>query len=358
MFGTKNIPDIQITADMQPEIKRKNKHHGLIGFTAVAISAGALVGALYVASPSSYRKYIGDPVNSLLVKTGIEKAVPKGRNSWPAAQITLPAHADETETLSDAEEPVIEETPEEPQKETQRETQEETLSDMYTAQYLESEEGIKMTQQLLAQAGFDYIIDDGKVGPKTRQAVSDFRATAGLPDGENIDQELILALQEYVDYPQEPTQDKQEQTENSMTNETDIDHASSPSDFNSSTEYLGMTVSAEMIGSNQVKLTFDNNTSTAFSIGGWGRPYEACLKTTAGEYWTKIGSEWDHFAWDFGMEDYSMGYHIGTHSSDETTLSFENVQGDALSVTIHEITSLVNGLPTFGTSSDVTVTFS
>ena len=57
------------------------------------------------------------------------------------------------------------------------------------------------------------------------------------------------------------------------------------------------------------------------------------------------------------MEDYSMGYHISTHSSNETTLSFENVQGEAMSLTIHEITSLVNGLPTFGKASDVTISF-
>ena len=254
-----------VSSDNKPP---KKKHRGLIGFAAVLLGAGTFVAILYFAGPSSYRKYIGDSVNSLLVKTGIEKAVPETKNSRPAEQIVLPASAEETETLSDDEEPVKEE------------NREETSSDMYTAEYLESAEGIKLTQQLLAQAGYDYIVDDGKVGPKTRQAVSDFRVNAGLPDSENIDQELILALQEYVNNPQKQTQAVTEP----------------------STEYMGMKVSAEMIGTNQVKLTFNNYTSTEFSIGGWGRPYEACLKTTAGEYWTKIGSKWDLLAWDFGME--------------------------------------------------------
>ena len=313
----------------------KKRHRFLVSFAAILFGAGALIAALYVASPSSYRKYIGDPVNSLLVKTGIEKAVPKSKKTWPADQIVLPAHAEETETLSDDKEPDKEE------------NREETSSGTYTAEYLESAEGIKMTQRLLAQAGYDYIVDDGKVGPKTRQAVSDFRVTAGLPDSENIDQELILALQEYVDNPQEQTQTVSEP----------------------STEYMGMTVSAEMIGTNQVKLTFDNNTSTEFTIGGWGMPHEACLKTTAGEYWTKVGTDLDDASWggisygdvkslyESNFGDFNWGYRISTHSSDEITLSFDDVQGEAVALTIHEISSLVDGLPTFGKASDVTISF-
>ncbi len=114
--------------------------------------------------------------------------------------------------------------------------------------------------------------------------------------------------------------------------------------YEASSQYMGMTVTANLKDNDQVQLTFDNNTSTEFSIGGWERPQEACLVTTKGEYWTKFNT------W--------MGFDIETHSTSEFTLSFENVEGEARSLTIHEITSLVNGLPTFGRAADVTISFS
>ena len=110
-----------------------------------------------------------------------------------------------------------------------------------------------------------------------------------------------------------------------------------------SAEYMGMIVTAKLTDSNQVLLTFANNTSTEFSIGGWERPQEACLETTNGEYWTKFNT------W--------MGFDISSHSTKDITLSFENVQGNVKSLTIHEITSLVNGLLTFGRAADVKITF-
>ena len=111
-----------------------------------------------------------------------------------------------------------------------------------------------------------------------------------------------------------------------------------------STQFMGMTVYAEMTGTNQLALTFENNTDTEFSIGGWGRPQEACLKTTEGEYWTGFNT------W--------MGYGIKTHSTSGCTLDFENVQGEPISVTIHEITNLWNGCPTSYSGSDLTISFS
>ena len=98
-------------------------------------------------------------------------------------------------------------------------------------------------------------------------------------------------------------------------------------------------------------------------------PHEACLRTTAGEYWTKIGTDLDDATWggisygdvislyESNFGDFNWGYRISTHSSDEITISFDNVQGEAVSLTIHEISSLVDGLPTFGKASDVTISF-
>ena len=113
--------------------------------------------------------------------------------------------------------------------------------------------------------------------------------------------------------------------------------------YEASSQYMGMTVTASLKDNDQVQLTFDNHTSTDFSIGGWGRPQEACLVTSNGEYWTKFD------AW--------MGFKIETHSTNDFTLSFDGVEGEVRSLTIHEITSLVNGLPTFGRAADVTISF-
>ena len=50
-------------------------------------------------------------------------------------------------------------------------------------------------QQALNQAGYDYVVPDGVVGPKTRTAILDYRAKHGLPAGTGIDAGLVAALQ-------------------------------------------------------------------------------------------------------------------------------------------------------------------
>jgi putative chitinase len=50
-------------------------------------------------------------------------------------------------------------------------------------------------QEALRKAGYDYVVCDGVVGPKTRTAILDFRAKHGLEPGTGIDAGLIAALQ-------------------------------------------------------------------------------------------------------------------------------------------------------------------
>jgi putative chitinase len=49
-------------------------------------------------------------------------------------------------------------------------------------------------QQALNQAGYNYVVPDGVIGPKTRTAILDYRAKQGLAPGTTLDAELIAAL--------------------------------------------------------------------------------------------------------------------------------------------------------------------
>ena len=86
-------------------------------------------------------------------------------------------------------------------------------------EHKESEDDVRQVQQLLARAGFDYIVDDGKLGPKTKGAIREFRAQAALPEGDYIDQELIDTLTEYVNSPQADTSSNQSVVSGRLVNE-------------------------------------------------------------------------------------------------------------------------------------------
>ena len=187
---------------------------------------------------------------------------------------------------------------------------------------------LRIAQELFSQAEDIYpgLVTGGRSGTETNNAVQDYNENENLSQTENtsIDQELLDTSNEYTE----------EEIVSSTSTETEAHSA----------EYMEMQVSAETSDNKTVILTFNNNTSTEFSIGGWGRPQEACLTTTTGEYWTGFNS--------------FMGITIGAHSTQTIPLTFTDAQGESLSIRIHEITSLVNGLPTFGVSGDVVIPLS
>ena len=118
----------------------------------------------------------------------------------------------------------------------------------------------------------------------------------------------------------------------------------SPDTAANTSEYMGMKITAECSDNKTVLLTFNNDTGTEFSIGGWEMAQEACLTTSNGKYWTSFDS------W--------MGITIEAHSTENIELVFDDAQGEAESVLIHEICSLVDGLPTFGKRGDVSISLS
>jgi len=53
---------------------------------------------------------------------------------------------------------------------------------------------VQTIQTLLVGQGFDPGPADGRVGPKTRQAVKDYQRKVGMPETGNLDGELLAAL--------------------------------------------------------------------------------------------------------------------------------------------------------------------
>lgn len=107
------------------------------------------------------------------------------------------------------------------------------------------------------------------------------------------------------------------------------------------TTFEGMSVEVKQREGNMIKVTFDNHSDTEMNIGGWGGNQRACLTTTEGEYWFDFNSH--------------MGYTIPAHSIREALLVFKNAEGTVKNLKIDEIQTLVDGLPTFGTSGIVEI---
>ena len=78
------------------------------------------------------------------------------------------------------------------------ETQEQTVTNEVQESYKTDESDVRTVQSLLSQAGYSSLAIDGKLGPKTKAAISDFRDKSGMPPGDFIDQELIDKLTTYI----------------------------------------------------------------------------------------------------------------------------------------------------------------
>ena len=117
--------------------------------------------------------------------TGTEEAAPVTESGGSEREVPATENRD-----SEKEVPATERTPETETPQTE--------APLPETEYTVTESDVRLVQQLLAELGYDYVAVDGKAGPKTKMAISDFREKEGLPSGDHIDRELIDALETSV----------------------------------------------------------------------------------------------------------------------------------------------------------------
>lgn len=63
--------------------------------------------------------------------------------------------------------------------------------------FLKTSKGIRLVQQALRNAGFDPGRIDGKIGPRTKKAIINFKKARRMPATSVIDSEMLAALEPY-----------------------------------------------------------------------------------------------------------------------------------------------------------------